>query len=245
MFDSERVGAVRRLVTNYLRSPSVSHMRDPHSVDQLVEQILGAVDREPSVWRKWLEERETFLEAAAPYWLPLEDLRDFLNGLPGPPLTLTDVEQRVRAINDAPFTSRRDEELRPGCEALYAREKTEGTELAAIVGALEDFVYFEGQKLEAARADARRRRIEDERLALEQRFLSGVDCKWTAIQRSPELYTRINGRAYRLNPTKDKRWELYRIQSVEDGGARIGLYGSRGDANKVLAKLAYDPEPRW
>jgi hypothetical protein len=245
MFDSDRAGAVRRLVTSYLRSPSVSHMRDPHSIDQLVEQILGAIDREPSVWRKWLGERETFLEAAAPYWLPLEDLRDFLNGLPGPPLTLTDVEQRVRAINEAPFTSRRDEELRPGCEALYAREKAEGTELAAIVGALEDFVYFEGLKLEAARADARRQRIEDERLALEQRFLSGADCKWTAIQRSPELYTRINGRAYRLNPTKDKRWELYRIQSVEDCGTRIGLYGSRGDVNKVLAKLAYDPEPRW
>ncbi len=245
MFDSDRVGAVRRLVTGYLRSPSISHMRDVHSIDQLVEQILGAIDREPSVWRKWLGERETFLEAAAPYWLPLEDLRDFLNGLPGPRLTLTDVEQRVRAINDAPFTSRRDEELRPGCEALYAREKAEGTELAAIVGALEDFVYFEGLKLEAARAEARRQRIEDERLALEQRFLSGADCKWTAIQRSPELYTRINGRAYRLSPTKDKRWELYRIQSVEDGGARIGLYGSRGDANKVLTKLAYDPESRW
>src|SRR3989344_2015432 len=177
MFDFDRVGAVRRLVTSYLRSPSISHMRDPHSVDRLVEQILGAIDREPSVWRKWLAERETFLQAAAPYWLPLEDLRNFLNGLPGPPLTLTDVEQRVRAINDSPFTSRRDEELRPGCEALYAREKAEGTELAAIVGALEDFVYFEGLKLEAARADARRRRIEDERLALEQGFLSGADCK--------------------------------------------------------------------
>lgn len=245
MFETDRDRAVRKLVTEYLRSPSISHMRDPHSIDQLVEQIIGAIDREPSVWRKWQGKREAFLKAAAPYWLPLEDLRDFLNAMPGPALTPTDVEQRVRAINEEPYTSRRDEDLRPGCEALYAREMAEGTELAAIVGALEDYVYFEGMKLDEARAEARRRRIEDDRLALEQRFLSGADCKWTAIERSPELYTRINGRAYRLSPTKDKRWELLRIQSVEDAGARIGVYGSRGDVTKVLAKLAYEPEPRW
>lgn len=245
MFESDRAAAVRKLVTGYLGSPSVRHMRDPHSIDQLVDQILAAIDREPSVWRKWQGERETFLKAAAPYWLPLDDLLQFLNEMPGPALTRTDVEQRVRAINDAPFASRRDEDLRPGCEALYAREKADGTELAAIVGALEDYVYFEGMKLDAARAEARRQRIEGDRLALEQRFLSGADCKWTAIRKSPELYTRINGRAYRLSPTRDKRWELLRIQSVEDAGARIGVYGSRGDVTKVLARLAYEPEPRW
>lgn len=45
--------------------------------------------------------------------------------------------------------------------------------------------------------------------------------------------------------TKDKRWKLYRIASVEDKGVLLGTYLGRGDADKVLQKLAYEPEPRW
>ena len=64
------------------------------------------------------------------------------------------------------------------------------------------------------------------------------------VDGSKSLFIRKNGRAYRLSPTKDKRWELFRIADVEDA-VHVGAYGTRGDANKVLAKLAYAPEPRW
>jgi hypothetical protein len=40
-------------------------------------------------------------------------------------------------------------------------------------------------------------------------------------------------------------WDLFRVRDVEDGGTPVGTYGVRGDANKVLSKLAYESEPRW
>ena len=79
----------------------------------------------------------------------------------------------------------------------------------------------------------------------EQRFLSGADCKWTPLDRSKELYCRMNGRAYRLSPTPDKKWALHRIDNAEDEGVSIGKYATRGDATKALKELAYKPEPRW
>jgi hypothetical protein len=51
------------------------------------------------------------------------DLRDFLNGLPGPALTMTDVTQRMRAFEDEDYFSCPKEELQPGCLAIYEREK--------------------------------------------------------------------------------------------------------------------------
>lgn len=46
---------------------------------------------------------------------PLEDLRAFLNELPGPVLTITDVAQRMRAFEDEDYFSYPKEELQPGC----------------------------------------------------------------------------------------------------------------------------------
>lgn len=244
MFDNDRVYAVRRLIFDYVRSPSLRHLRDPHSVGKLAEQVVVAVDRAPSVWRKWEGRREELLKGSVGCWVPLEDLREWLNAMPGPGLTLTDVAQRLRAFEED-YSSYADEGLRDGCLELYGREKAEGTELPAIIGALQEYVEAETERRRVAREEAWRRRQEEERLALEQRFLSGADCKWTPIQKSAALFTRKNGRAYRLSPTKDKRWDLFRIEGVEDASAKIGTYGTRGDASKALAKLAYEPEPRW
>lgn len=44
---------------------------------------------------------------------------------------------------------------------------------------------------------ARRERLLEEKEALEGRFLSGADCKWTSIGGSKALYIRKNGRACR------------------------------------------------
>ena len=55
---------------------------------------------------------------------------------------------------------------------------------------------------------------------------------------------RKNGRAFRLSPTEEKRWELRLIDEQTDAGDLLGVYASRRAANKVIAKIAYGPEPR-
>jgi hypothetical protein len=87
--------------------------------------------------------------------------------------------------------------------------------------------------------------IEQDRIAREQRLLSGADCKWTQIQQN--WFCRANGRTYRLSPTKDKMWDLYRVKSVstDNEGTLVGKYKHRGDATKVVKNVAYQPEPNW
>lgn len=245
MWWNERAAAVRRLLFDYVRSPSLRHLRDPQSIDKLTAEIIRAIDREPSIWRKWEGMREDFIRAAADCWLPLEDLRAFLNELPGPLLTMTDVAQRLRAIHEEPYNSYPDEAVRPGGLALYQREREAGTEMPAIVGALQEFIEEERERLRREREEENRRAREEERAQLERRFLSGADCKWTTIGGSAELYTRRNGRAYRLAPRKDKRWDLFRVSDADEKGKLVGTYGTRGDASKAVAKLAYEQEPRW
>jgi hypothetical protein len=41
-------------------------------------------------------------------------------------------------------------------------------------------------------------------------------------------------------------WNLYRVAAVDDErGSLIGKYQRRGDAGKVVAQMAYQPEPRF
>lgn len=182
-----------------------------------------------------------------PCWIPIDDLRDYLNGMPGSSLTTTDVAQRLRAFcEDDPYLVYPDEDLQASCLAIYERERADGTELPAIIGLLQEHVECEEQRMRSERETAWRNRAEEERRALEERFLSGADCKWTQVQRSKELYCRINGRTYRLSPTAEKMWNLHRIKSVEDGeGTLLGTYRYRRDVTKVLSEIAYRPEPRW
>jgi hypothetical protein len=245
MYDAERIYAVRRLLYEYVRSPSLRHLRDQHSIENLTQRIIEAVDCQPSVWRKWEGEREALLRGAAECWVPVEDLRQFLNSLPGPKLTATDVTQRLRALHEESYSSYPDERLQEGCIEIYKREVAAGTEMPAITGAIREYVEQESERLRREAEEAYRESQREEREALERRFLTGADCKWTPIGGSRALYVRKNGRAYKLSPTKDKRWELRRIKDVDDPGKELGIYGSRGDASKALTKLAYEPEPRW
>ncbi len=245
MIDNERLQTVFRLLHEYVQSPSLRHLRDPKSLTKISREILQAIDRGPSVWSKWNSDRESLIRNAAGCWIPVDDLRDFLNSLPGPRLTSTDVAQRIRAVHEEPFSAYPSEDLREGCEALYSREKAEGTELPAIIGALQEFVEIETERARQEREAAWRQIQMEERRALEERFLAGADCKWTPIQNSRDLFMRKNGRAYRLSPTKEKRWELFRIEKHGDTGKALGIYGTRTDANKALKTLAYEPEPRW
>ncbi len=243
--EDDRVYNVQKLIQEHLKSPSLRHIRDGYAVQKLAADIVRRLDRRGRLWEKWEGQREPLLKAAAATWIPIEDLRDQLNRMPGPRLTLTDVEERLRAFHDEPYTPLPSDALRESCRAIYEREKAEGTEMVAIVGALQAHVEREEERLRREFEENYRRRQEEARLELEQRFLSGADCKWTPINRSKEFYCRINGRSYRLVPLANKQWRLQRIASPEDkDGTVIGTYGSRREATKTLEQVAFRPELR-
>ncbi len=245
MSDDGRMPVITALLADYVKSPSLQHLRDPHQIETLARNILKRLDRGDTLWRKWNELREKLVRMAGPCWIPVEDLRDYLNQMSGPQLTSTDVAQRMAIFNEEPYAPYPNRELKVGCLEIYAAEKAQGTELTAIITRLVVHVEDEEERLRQEQQDAWRKQVEEDRLALEQRFLSGADCKWTPINRSKDLYCRANARAFRLTPTPDKLWELYRIAALEDPDAElIGKYRTRGDASKVLAQMAFQDEPR-
>src|ERR1700754_924644 len=101
--ESDRLYALTSRLFEYAKSPSLNHIRDPHSIQRLAHELLTAVDRASSIWTKWDGPRDQLAKAAAHCWIPVEDLQDYLNHLPGPPLTKTDVVQRLRAIHEEPY----------------------------------------------------------------------------------------------------------------------------------------------
>lgn len=240
----DRQYAVASKLFDYVKSPSLRHLRDPQSIHKLARDIVQALDGASSVWKKWEGPREEIAKAAAPCWIPIEDLQVYLNTLPGPSLTKADIEQRLRALWEEPYTSYPNEELRYGCLTVYQSEKSQGTEMRAIIGALQEHIEREEDRLRREHEEAYRRHQEEERIRLEQRFLSGADSGWTKVQNSEDLYCRRNGRAFRIAHGTDKRWKLYRISALEDPGVLLGTYQGRRDANKALEQIAYQPEPR-
>jgi hypothetical protein len=247
MREDERIWAVKELLSDYVKSPSLLHIRDPHSIIRLAQEIVRRIDRGNSIWRKWDGQRETVLKSAIGCWIPIEDLRDFLNRMSGPQLTSNDVSQRLKAFEDEDYTSYPNEDLRGGCLAIYDKERGEGTELPAIIGLLREHVENEEERIRVEHQEQNERRREEDREAQEQRLLSGADCKWTQFRKSQHWYCRANGRAYRLSPTNDKMWQLYRVKAIPDDeeGVLIGKYRARGDATKVVTEMAYKPEPKW
>jgi hypothetical protein len=240
MLDYHRHSEVRRRLFRYLESPSLRHLRDPKQIDRLAEEIVSAVDRTHPLWSKWDAARGELLKATAKTWIPIADLVAFLNSLPGPRLTRTDVAQRLRAFQEEPYADLYpDERVKDACLALYAAELEAGTEMPAVVGALQEFADEEERRLDREHQEKWKAAQAADRLALEHRFLSGADCKWTPLEGSKALFMRRNGRAFRLSPTKEKRWELHLIEEPTDAGDSIGIYSTRSAANKVIDKTAY------
>jgi hypothetical protein len=247
MREDQRVWAIKQLLFEYVASPSLKHIREPASVNKLANEIVRSVDRGESMWGKWTAQRELLTKSAVPCWIPVEDLRDFLNGMPGQRLTTVDVDQRRKAFEEEDFSEFAKEEFRAGCEAVYRAEKAAGTELPAIVGLLREHIALEEDRSRAEFEQRWKEARDAERLAQERRLMSGADCKWTQIRGSKAWYCRVNGRAYRLLPTTENRQQLHRVQSVSDAekGILVGVYQRRGDVTKVIAKIAYQPEGDW
>lgn len=244
--ETERLWAIKRALFEYVKSPSLKHVRDPNSVHKLATEILRSVDQASSVWRKWDGVRDNVARAAACCWLPIEDLRAFLNELPGPELTLTDVNQRLRAIwEEAAFNGYPNDDVKDGCTSLYVSERAAGTEMMAIIGAIQEFIETEEERLRIEREARYHQSQEEERVRQQQMFMAGADTPWIRVGTSKDLFCRKNGRSFRISQGKDKRWSLFRIANAEDAGKLVGVYVGRGDANKALKQIAYQPEPRW
>jgi hypothetical protein len=147
MREDERVWAVKDLLFDYLKSPSLRHIRDPHSITRLAQEIVRRIDRGNSIWQKWDGQRELLLKSALCCWIPVADMRGVLNGMPGQQLTMTDVAQRLKALEEEEHYDYPREELQAGCLVIYENEKAEGTELPAIIQVLRDYVEKEEDRL--------------------------------------------------------------------------------------------------
>ncbi|WP_249163003.1 MULTISPECIES: hypothetical protein [Bradyrhizobium] len=145
--NADRHYAVASILFDYVKSPSLKHLREPHSVHKVSREIVKALDGASSVWKKWGESARRGRTGSGSIWIPVEDLQAFLNTLPGLPLTKTDVEQSLRAIWEEPHTSYPKDELRNGCVALCQSDKGNGTEMRAIIGALQERIEREEDRL--------------------------------------------------------------------------------------------------
>lgn len=246
MSEDARVGEVRRMIYDYVRSPSLRHIRDGFALTKLASEVVLSIDRGNSIWKKWDGHRELFLEACLRCWIPIPALLEALNDLPGPKLTKTDVEQRMRRMEEDTGEYAWDRQ-RDFCLEIFERERAEGTELIAIAALItQELVLLEEREREEQR-EAYRKRQEQDRLDREYRLLSGADIGWTQIAGSLAWYCRVNARTFRLVPTANKRWSLCRVKAVDDAESAdtLGSYGGRSDATKAVKQMAYQPEPRW
>lgn len=237
-----RATTVQRILRKYLTSPSLRHIRDQRSMELVSMEIVEALDGQNGVWQKWNGVRGDFMEAALECWIPEDDFLAFLNSLPGPPLTMTDLVQRKRAMEEDEYKGRPEPELRDACRAIYSEELASGTELAAIVGRINAFLGEEIPRLWERQREAEQAKRDAARLERERRLLSPADCPWTQMKGSACVYCRKNGQLFRLTPNKDKTLDMHRVDAVDDKarGELIGRYRTRTDANKVLAKLVYE-----
>lgn len=246
MEEDHRLGEIKRQLHSFTKSPSLKHIRDPYSIARLAGEILAAVDRKSGPWHKWDSTREAIVKAAAPTFIPVGDLRDCLNALPGAQLTMTDVAQRLKAIQEDGYGLYPTPALEATCREIFVRERELGTELIAIIFLLEEIVETKREELRLAHEKQWRESQLAERAMMQQRLLSGADCKWTSLDASDVLFCRVNGRLFQLRKDLDKRWRLCRVQSVDETSPSvIGVYSGRREATKVVQGVAYQPEPRW
>src|SRR3569833_361456 len=97
--ETDRIRALTSRLFEYVKSPSLRHIGDLHSIRRLAEELLRAVDRAGSIWSKWDGSREQTAKSTNHCWIPVEDLQTYLNGSH---LTKTDIAQRLRAVCGQP-----------------------------------------------------------------------------------------------------------------------------------------------
>lgn len=83
MDEDERVRTVKGLLFNHVSTHSQRHIRDAWAIQLLAKAIVEKLDHRQGIWRKWNEQREALVKSATDCWIPIEDLREYLNGMPG------------------------------------------------------------------------------------------------------------------------------------------------------------------
>ena len=121
----------------------------------------------------------------------------------------------------------------------------EGTEMAAILGRIRQYVDEEEIRRFREEMAQHQREADEKRQALIAKFLAGEDSKWVQPSASEDVFCRVNGRAYHLSPKEGITRKLERISTIDDPNPRlIGRYKTRAEATKVIQEIAYKPEPR-
>jgi hypothetical protein len=139
MFMNQRTQVVYCLLAEYVRSPSLRHMREDRSLAKLALEIVTKLDRDSSVWNKREGPRDKVLGAAIECWISKVDMLDLLNSLPGPALMMTDLDQRMKSMIEEEYLGAPEPKLEAECLAIYQAEKEAGTEMPAIIGRLSDY----------------------------------------------------------------------------------------------------------
>lgn len=121
MYMDDRTMAVFSLLADYVRSPSLTHLRAERSLAKIAREIVTRLDQKSAVWKKWEGPREVVLASALECWIPSEDLLAFLNGLPGPQLTLTDLDQRMKHMIDVEYIGSLEPKLKLECLQIIRR----------------------------------------------------------------------------------------------------------------------------
>jgi hypothetical protein len=243
MTNDEREAHIRALLWRHAH-PTLRKM-DRDEISKLTEDILQ-IATSSGLWSKWTPDRETIATRVADLWVPMEDLREALNALPGPKLTKVDVEQRIRDIREMPYSSGYPKaELEAESYAVFAAEKERGTEFIAILGYLEDWHLGSQERLRQKAEKERRERIAQERQIAETRLRNGADCPWTPATDVIDLHSRKNGRLYRLRSLQNvgkqqPAFEVLRVDSIDSKRGRlVGRYRTRGDATKAVESVAW------
>jgi len=217
-------------------------------IADLTAQILRVVtDR--GLWTKWGKDREDLAERAADIWIPMADLREALNALPGPKLTEVDVEQRIREFREKRYGNGYPEkEVEAEALAVFAGEKAKGTEFVAILGYMEEWYWGAAERLRQKAEREYRERIAEEKRLAEARLRNGADCPWTAATGIPDLHCCKNGRLYRLRALKttgkfEPAFEVLRVDHLDaKRGRPVGRYRTRGEASRAVANVAYQED---
>ena len=196
MTEDDKLHEIARILYEYSARPPLKFPSEAE-IPKLAKKILNTAYGPTSLWTKWDKDREELVSRAVDVWVPLDDLRDALNRLPGERLTPTDVEQRIYALRHeySGYTRGPDEELKEASFAAYAEEKATGTEFIAILGWLEEWTWGAEERLRRKREEERRERVEQDKRNAEARLRSGADCPWTAAAGFADLHCRKNARS--------------------------------------------------
>lgn len=236
--EHERTQRVAELI---LRSFTAGYLAHSRGVQNLAQEILKDFNGAGALWAKWSADRMQLLDLAKTCWIPVDGLQKALNALPGPPLTTTDVEQRMKVLLDDRFVDQPRADLREGCREIYRAEVQQGTELRAIISAIDDYLG-EVCSLECREEHERQERErEAKRMEQEMKLLSGVDCGWTRLGSSDDWFRRDVGRLFRLRKVRDATWELSEMQVIDrlEDCRVIGTYKGRRQAREAIEDIVF------